>query len=60
MARLEEAGVDPLHVKDPAEAWIRLFERFGLRATLIDRLLVPKPRRIHSGHPGRDLGLGGR
>ncbi|MFQ5966563.1 MAG: GrpB family protein [Acidimicrobiia bacterium] len=35
--RLVEAGVDPTHISNPAEAWQQLFELFGLRATLIDR-----------------------
>ncbi len=36
-ARLEEAGVDPDVISDPWQAWLRLFDQFGLRATLIDR-----------------------
>lgn len=36
-ARLSEAGVDPANISDPHEAWLRLFDRFGRRATLIDR-----------------------
>jgi len=35
--RLVEAGVDPDRPGDPAEAWRRLAEVFGLRATLLDR-----------------------
>lgn len=36
-ARLTEAGIDPAKIADPHEAWLRLFDRFGRRATLIDR-----------------------
>ena len=36
-ARLSEAGVDPANISDPHEAWLRLFDWFGRRATLIDR-----------------------
>ena len=33
-ARLVEAGVDPSGITDPQEAWLRLFDQFGSRATL--------------------------
>lgn len=35
--RLTDVGVDPADPGDPAAAWRRLHERFGPRATLIDR-----------------------
>lgn len=35
--RLSEAGVNPAEINDPHSAWLRLFDRFGRRATLIDR-----------------------
>jgi GrpB-like predicted nucleotidyltransferase (UPF0157 family) len=35
--RLAEAGVDPADIGDPGEAWRRLRDRFGRRATLLDR-----------------------
>jgi GrpB-like predicted nucleotidyltransferase (UPF0157 family) len=40
VARLVEAGVDPSRVSDPHEAWLSLFDRFGRRATLIDRYVL--------------------
>jgi GrpB-like predicted nucleotidyltransferase (UPF0157 family) len=36
-ARLRGVGLDPAAPGDPGEAWHRLHERFGPRATLIDR-----------------------
>lgn len=35
--RLIRAGVDPSDITDPEDAWLRLHEVFGVRATLIDR-----------------------
>lgn len=35
--RLEEVGLDPGGFGDPQQAWQRLHDRFGRRATLIDR-----------------------
>lgn len=36
-ARLADVGLDAASFGDPAEAWCRLHEHFGRRATLIDR-----------------------
>lgn len=48
--RLAAAGVDPALITDPEEAWLRLHDRFGLRATLVDRYaLEAKYRGIPSG-----------
>ena len=38
--RLGEAGVDPARIDNPSEAWKRLFDEFGLDATLIDRYAI--------------------
>ena len=35
--KLLHAGVDPAQIGDPEDAWLRLHEVFGVRATLIDR-----------------------
>jgi GrpB-like predicted nucleotidyltransferase (UPF0157 family) len=35
--RLRAVGIDPGDVGDPGEAWRRLHDRYGLRATLLDR-----------------------
>ena len=35
--RLRSIGLDPAAFGDPADAWRRLYERFGRRTTLIDR-----------------------
>src|SRR4051794_40173115 len=35
--RLAEVGCDPAAPGDPAAAWLALHERFGPRATLLDR-----------------------
>lgn len=35
--RLRAAGIDPARPGNPGEAWRRLHDRFGLRATLLDR-----------------------
>jgi GrpB-like predicted nucleotidyltransferase (UPF0157 family) len=35
--KLRRAGMDPAHIGDPEEAWLRLHDVFGMRATLIDR-----------------------
>lgn len=35
--RLRSVGVDPGDVGDPGDAWRRLHDRYGLRATLLDR-----------------------
>ena len=37
VARLVEAGVDPVRIADPGQAWLILHSHFGRRATLIDR-----------------------
>jgi GrpB-like predicted nucleotidyltransferase (UPF0157 family) len=37
VSRLEEIGLDPAEFGDPHEAWRRLHDRFGRRASLIDR-----------------------
>jgi GrpB-like predicted nucleotidyltransferase (UPF0157 family) len=38
--RLRAAGVDPTALGDPREAFMRLHDRFGLRATLLDRYAI--------------------
>ena len=38
--RCRRCGVDPDAPGDPADAWRRLFERFGARATLLDRFAL--------------------
>lgn len=43
--RLVEAGVDPALIADPEEAWLRLHDRFGLRATLVDRYALEAEHR---------------
>ena len=43
--RLRTAGIDPAAFGDPAEAWRRLRERFGPRATLIDRYALEAAHR---------------
>jgi GrpB-like predicted nucleotidyltransferase (UPF0157 family) len=35
--RLREVGLDPANFGDPSSAWSRLHDRFGVRATLLDR-----------------------
>jgi GrpB-like predicted nucleotidyltransferase (UPF0157 family) len=58
-ARLVEAGVDPSRITDPQEAWLRLFDRFGSRATLIDRYVLEAeyrgivPEDLPKEHRGR-------
>jgi GrpB-like predicted nucleotidyltransferase (UPF0157 family) len=43
--RLTEAGLDPANFGDPQQAWQRLHDRFGRRATLIDRYALEAARR---------------
>ena len=43
--RLAEVGLDPACFGDPQQAWQRLHERFGRRATLIDRYALEAARR---------------
>lgn len=43
--RLRSVGVDPSDVDDPGEAWRRLHERYGRRATLIDRYALDAAHR---------------
>jgi GrpB-like predicted nucleotidyltransferase (UPF0157 family) len=43
--RLEEAGLDPTNFGDPQQAWQRLHDRLGRRATLIDRYALEAARR---------------
>ncbi len=43
--RLDAVGLDPAHPGDPAEAWRRLHERFGARATLLDRYALEAAHR---------------
>jgi GrpB-like predicted nucleotidyltransferase (UPF0157 family) len=43
--RLVEAGVDPALITDPEEAWLRLHDRFGVHATLIDRYALEAEHR---------------
>lgn len=43
--RLREVGLDPADPGDPAAAWRRLHERFGTRATLIDRYALEAAHR---------------
>lgn len=44
-ARLRSIGLDPEAFGDPAEAWRRLHERYGRRATLIDRYALEAAHR---------------
>src|SRR5437870_4522893 len=48
--RLRECGIDPDRLADPAEAWRSLHERFGRRATLIDRYALEAACRGVDGH----------
>lgn len=50
--RLVEAGVNPSRISDPEEAWLRLHERWGERATLIDRYRLEAE---HRGMAPEDL-----
>jgi hypothetical protein len=43
--RLAEVGLDPANFGDPQQAWQRLHDRFGRRATLIDRYALEAARR---------------
>ena len=43
--RLEEVGLDPADFGDPQQTWQRLHDRFGRRATLIDRYALEAARR---------------
>lgn len=43
--RLREVGLDPADPGEPAAAWRRLHERFGPRATLLDRYMLEAARR---------------
>jgi GrpB-like predicted nucleotidyltransferase (UPF0157 family) len=43
--RLEEIGLDPADFGDPQKAWQLLHDRFGRRATLIDRYALEAARR---------------
>jgi GrpB-like predicted nucleotidyltransferase (UPF0157 family) len=43
--RLTEVGLNPANFGDPQQAWQRLHERFGRRATLIDRYALEAARR---------------
>lgn len=43
--RLEEVGLDPADFGDPQQAWQLLHDRFGRRATLIDRYALEAARR---------------
>jgi GrpB-like predicted nucleotidyltransferase (UPF0157 family) len=43
--RLEEVGLDPADFGDPRQAWQRLHDRFGRRATLIDRYALEAAHR---------------
>lgn len=43
--KLTDLGIDPAHPGDPAEAWRRLHERFGPRATLLDRYALEAAHR---------------
>lgn len=43
--RLEQVGLDPGDFGDPQEAWQRLHDQFGRRATLIDRYALEAARR---------------
>lgn len=52
--RLREVGLDPSEPGDPAAAWRRLHERFGTRATLIDRYVLEA---AHHGVRPEDLGV---
>ncbi len=46
--RLRAVGVDPLDPGDPGEAFLRLHERYGQRATLLDRYaLEASARGVH-------------
>ena len=51
-SRLVEAGVDPAQITDPEDAWLRLHDRFGLHATLIDRYALEAE---HRGIAPREL-----
>ena len=52
-SRLREVGIDPERLGDPAKAWRRLRERFGRRATLIDRYALEA---VHRGVKPCELG----
>jgi GrpB-like predicted nucleotidyltransferase (UPF0157 family) len=43
--RLEQVGLDPADFGDPQQAWQLLHDRFGPRATLIDRYALEAARR---------------
>ncbi len=58
VARLDEIGVDPGDVGDPAYVWRRLFEHFGRRTTLVDRYELEAHQQgsvssTSTGRPGR-------
>ena len=48
--QLRECGIDPDRLGDPAKAWRSLHERFGRRATLIDRYALEAACRGVDGH----------
>lgn len=53
--RLRDVGLDPADFGDPGQAWQRLYERFGRRATLIDRYaLEAASRGVEPGDLDRD------
>ena len=53
--RLKEVGLDPANFGDPQQAWQRLHDRFGRRATLIDRYaLEAAGRGVRPEHLDRD------
>jgi GrpB-like predicted nucleotidyltransferase (UPF0157 family) len=43
--RLQAVGVDPSDLRDPADAWHRLRERFGRRVTLVERYALEAAHR---------------
>ncbi len=55
--QLREIGVDPAGISEPASAWRRLHERFGPRATLLDRYALEA---AHLRVRSEDLGVARR
>lgn len=54
--RLKEVGLDPENFGDPQQAWHRLHDRFGKRATLVDRYaLEAASRGVRPQDLNRDL-----
>src|SRR3954470_15650869 len=53
--KLREVGRDPAHFRDPAQTWHELHDRFGTRATLLDRYaLEAASRGIRAGQLSTD------